>query len=264
MAETLLAILLVTSFTNGSSLIYRWPPSPHASPCIARPRPTVSSDPEQPVTLSQFQRRRARRPKKMRSFFPQDSSKRSNNGNASGSVHAPCGTAHTSASHSHPLWSRNSIQRRRRERDVRSPPPPPPPLGRHARGRARAAARRVWCTVWLHRRIPRGVVVTKESAVSPKVRPRRRRLLFRRTIPCAPMRTARGRFKNHHHHHHRNSHKDVRRRRERKHRMSSSEDVSSSAEFDSAFENDRRCRTAADTTADFVVLAGDVPRGIRA
>jgi hypothetical protein len=67
--------------------------------------------------------------------------------------------------------------------------------------------------------------------------------------------------------HHRNSHKDVRRRGERKHRVSSSEDVSSSAEFDSAFESDGRCGTAdtaADTTTDFFVLAGDVPRGIRA
>jgi hypothetical protein len=51
---------------------------------------------------------------------------------------------------------------------------------------------------------------------------------------------------------------------ERKHRVSSNEDVSSSAEFDSAFENGGGCGTAADATTDFVVLAGDVPRGIRA
>ncbi|KAH9961166.1 hypothetical protein BGW80DRAFT_1360349, partial [Lactifluus volemus] len=47
MAETLLAILVVTSSTNGSSLKCRWPPSPHASPCLTRPRSTVSSDPDQ-------------------------------------------------------------------------------------------------------------------------------------------------------------------------------------------------------------------------
>ncbi|KAH9977089.1 hypothetical protein BGW80DRAFT_1287251 [Lactifluus volemus] len=47
MAETLLAILSVTSSTNGTSLICRWPPSPHASPCLACPRQTVSYDPDQ-------------------------------------------------------------------------------------------------------------------------------------------------------------------------------------------------------------------------
>ena len=39
MAETLLAILLVTSSAKGSSLVYRWPPSPKSSPRLARPRP---------------------------------------------------------------------------------------------------------------------------------------------------------------------------------------------------------------------------------
>jgi nitrogen permease regulator 3-like protein len=42
MAETLLAIVLVTSSANGRSLICRWPPSPQASPRLARPRPGVS------------------------------------------------------------------------------------------------------------------------------------------------------------------------------------------------------------------------------
>ena len=47
MAETLLAIVLVTSSANGSTLICRWPPSPQASPRLARPRPIVSYDPDQ-------------------------------------------------------------------------------------------------------------------------------------------------------------------------------------------------------------------------
>ena len=47
MAETLLAIVLVTSSANGSSLICRWPPSPQASPRLARPRPSTSYDPDQ-------------------------------------------------------------------------------------------------------------------------------------------------------------------------------------------------------------------------
>ncbi len=42
MAETLLAIVLVTSSANGRNLICRWPPSPQASPRLARPRPSVS------------------------------------------------------------------------------------------------------------------------------------------------------------------------------------------------------------------------------
>src|SRR5258708_12944443 len=46
MAETLLAIALVTSSSNGSSLICRWPPSPQATPRLARPRPHISSDPD--------------------------------------------------------------------------------------------------------------------------------------------------------------------------------------------------------------------------
>jgi nitrogen permease regulator 3-like protein len=39
MAETLLAILLVTSSAKGSSLVYRWPPTPAHSARLARPRP---------------------------------------------------------------------------------------------------------------------------------------------------------------------------------------------------------------------------------
>ena len=39
MAETLLAILLVTSSAKGSSLVYRWPPHPKPSARLARPRP---------------------------------------------------------------------------------------------------------------------------------------------------------------------------------------------------------------------------------
>ena len=47
MAETLLAIVLVTSSSNGSTLICRWPPSPQASPRLARPRPNICYDPDQ-------------------------------------------------------------------------------------------------------------------------------------------------------------------------------------------------------------------------
>lgn len=39
MAETLLAVLLVTSSAKGSSLVYRWPPHPKPSARLARPRP---------------------------------------------------------------------------------------------------------------------------------------------------------------------------------------------------------------------------------
>lgn len=39
MAETLLAILLVTSSAKGPSLVYRWPPAPEPSARLARPRP---------------------------------------------------------------------------------------------------------------------------------------------------------------------------------------------------------------------------------
>lgn len=39
MAETLLAILLVTSSATGSNLVYRWPPAPATSTRLARPRP---------------------------------------------------------------------------------------------------------------------------------------------------------------------------------------------------------------------------------
>ncbi|TFK49914.1 hypothetical protein OE88DRAFT_1751910 [Heliocybe sulcata] len=40
MAETLLALLLVTSSAKGSSLVYHWPESPRSLPRLARPRPT--------------------------------------------------------------------------------------------------------------------------------------------------------------------------------------------------------------------------------
>ncbi|KDQ56990.1 hypothetical protein JAAARDRAFT_131616 [Jaapia argillacea MUCL 33604] len=45
MAESLLALLLVTSSSSakGSSLVYRWPPSPTSSPRLARPRPPQPS-----------------------------------------------------------------------------------------------------------------------------------------------------------------------------------------------------------------------------
>lgn len=39
MAETLLAILLVTTSATGSNLVYRWPPSPSAAPRLSRARP---------------------------------------------------------------------------------------------------------------------------------------------------------------------------------------------------------------------------------
>ncbi|KAH9928699.1 nitrogen permease regulator of amino acid transport activity 3-domain-containing protein [Fomitopsis serialis] len=38
MCETLIAVLLVTSSAKGSSLVYRWPPSPESSVRLARPR----------------------------------------------------------------------------------------------------------------------------------------------------------------------------------------------------------------------------------
>lgn len=41
MAETLLAIILVTSSAKGSSLVFRWPPTPTPSARLARPRPKV-------------------------------------------------------------------------------------------------------------------------------------------------------------------------------------------------------------------------------
>ncbi|KAJ7274544.1 nitrogen permease regulator of amino acid transport activity 3-domain-containing protein [Mycena haematopus] len=39
MAETLLAVLLVTTSAKGSSIVYRWPPSPVASPRFSRAKP---------------------------------------------------------------------------------------------------------------------------------------------------------------------------------------------------------------------------------
>ncbi|KAJ7659963.1 nitrogen permease regulator of amino acid transport activity 3-domain-containing protein [Mycena rosella] len=42
MAETLLAILLVTTSAKGSSIVYRWPPSPVASPRFSRPAPDIT------------------------------------------------------------------------------------------------------------------------------------------------------------------------------------------------------------------------------
>lgn len=42
MAETLLALLLVTTSANGSSLVFRWPERPIVSPRLARPRPEES------------------------------------------------------------------------------------------------------------------------------------------------------------------------------------------------------------------------------
>lgn len=45
MSQTLLAVLLVTSSAKGSSLVYRWPPNPSASPRLSRPLPHDSSSP---------------------------------------------------------------------------------------------------------------------------------------------------------------------------------------------------------------------------
>ncbi|KAJ7494626.1 nitrogen permease regulator of amino acid transport activity 3-domain-containing protein [Mycena galericulata] len=42
MAETLLAILLVTTSAKGSSIVYRWPPSPVASPRFSRAKPDIA------------------------------------------------------------------------------------------------------------------------------------------------------------------------------------------------------------------------------
>ncbi|KII89860.1 hypothetical protein PLICRDRAFT_40032 [Plicaturopsis crispa FD-325 SS-3] len=47
MAETLLALLLVTSSAKGSSLVYRWPPSPTSSTRLSRPKPPNVLDPSQ-------------------------------------------------------------------------------------------------------------------------------------------------------------------------------------------------------------------------
>lgn len=49
MAENLLAILLVTTSATGSSLVYRWPPSPSTTPRLSRARP-----PEDTFCHSQF------------------------------------------------------------------------------------------------------------------------------------------------------------------------------------------------------------------
>lgn len=40
MAQTLLAILLATSSAKDQTIAFRWPPSPHSSPRLARPRPS--------------------------------------------------------------------------------------------------------------------------------------------------------------------------------------------------------------------------------
>lgn len=47
MAESLLAILLVTSSAKGSTLVYRWPPNPITSPRLSRPLPEQTSFPSQ-------------------------------------------------------------------------------------------------------------------------------------------------------------------------------------------------------------------------
>ncbi|OAX37621.1 hypothetical protein K503DRAFT_693059 [Rhizopogon vinicolor AM-OR11-026] len=41
MAETLLAILLVTSSAKGPNIVYRWPPFPESRPRLSRPRPPL-------------------------------------------------------------------------------------------------------------------------------------------------------------------------------------------------------------------------------
>lgn len=43
MAETLLAIVLVTSSARGSHLVCRWPPAPQPSPRLSRPRPNYNN-----------------------------------------------------------------------------------------------------------------------------------------------------------------------------------------------------------------------------
>ncbi|EPQ52757.1 hypothetical protein GLOTRDRAFT_79921 [Gloeophyllum trabeum ATCC 11539] len=43
MAETLLALLLVTSSAKGSNLVYHWPEAPRSLPRLARPRPSVGA-----------------------------------------------------------------------------------------------------------------------------------------------------------------------------------------------------------------------------
>lgn len=43
MAETLLAIVLVTSSARGSHLVCRWPPAPQSSPRLSRPRPNYNN-----------------------------------------------------------------------------------------------------------------------------------------------------------------------------------------------------------------------------
>jgi hypothetical protein len=43
MSDTLLALLLVTESANGSSIVFRWPPNPHAIPRLSRPRPADTS-----------------------------------------------------------------------------------------------------------------------------------------------------------------------------------------------------------------------------
>jgi nitrogen permease regulator 3-like protein len=50
MAETLLAILLVTSSAKGCSLVYRWPPVPQPMPRLARPRLAGPPQPDNPLS----------------------------------------------------------------------------------------------------------------------------------------------------------------------------------------------------------------------
>ncbi|RDB26023.1 Nitrogen permease regulator 3 [Hypsizygus marmoreus] len=58
MAETLLAILLVTTSAKGSSLVYRWPPLPSSAPRLSRSRPAedtyCASQLDNPYRASHF------------------------------------------------------------------------------------------------------------------------------------------------------------------------------------------------------------------
>jgi hypothetical protein len=52
MAETLLAVLLVTESAKGSSLVYRWPASPTVSPRLSRPRISGAAQPDNPQSAA--------------------------------------------------------------------------------------------------------------------------------------------------------------------------------------------------------------------
>ncbi|KAG6872438.1 hypothetical protein C0992_009619 [Termitomyces sp. T32_za158] len=104
MAETLLAILLVTTSATGSNLVYRWPPSPSAAPRLSRARPTeefCASQLDNPWRASHFSDATAEAiPRFLRSGLETDIDNawdRSHNSQDKSQSHSPT-TAHSSSS----------------------------------------------------------------------------------------------------------------------------------------------------------------------